>query len=82
MDYAFVKKAGDTKTLTILVTKDRDSRAIITNLVLHTGRSLDETVEQGCGHIPRFGGKKKMLLKTDNEPALIDLRKGIIEKLD
>ena len=34
-DYAFISRAGDTKPLTILVTKDRDSKIIMGNVVLH-----------------------------------------------
>jgi len=81
MDYGFANKKGDSKSLTILVTKDRDSRAIVANLVMHKGRDLGEAVDQGCANIKRFGNREKFILKTDNEPALIDLRQGIAEKL-
>ena len=30
----------------------------------------------------RLGSRRKMILKTDNEPALVCLRDGIIQKLD
>ena len=64
------------KSLTVLVTKDRGSKAIIANVVGCKGRAFEDAVEQAVMNIRRFGHLGKVLLKTDNEPALGDLRKG------
>ena len=82
MDYAFMNQDGEDKTLTILVTKDRDTRVIMANVVQVKGRGLGESVDQGVANIKRLGNRKKMLMKVDNEPALVDLKNGIVEKLD
>ena len=76
MDYCFVSKDEGSKSLTVLVTKDRGSKAIIANAVLCKGRAFEDTVEQAALNIRRFGHLGKVLLKTDNEHALVDLRKG------
>ena len=55
---------------------------IMGNIVMHKGRDLGDNVDQACANIRRLGSRKKVLLKTDNEPALVDLRNGVIEKLD
>jgi len=79
MDYAFLKDEGDTQSLTVLVSKDRDSRIVMGNVVLVKGRGMGETVEQACNNIKRLGNQPKRIIKTDNEPALIDLRNAVME---
>ena len=81
MDYCFLTKATDGPTLTVLVVKDRDSRAIMAHPVLCKGRLHQDTVEQAAQDVLRLGHRVKVLLKTDNEPALVDLRKGVVEEL-
>ena len=81
MDYGFVSRTGDKKSVVILVTKDRDSRVIISNMVMHKGHGDEEAIEQGQKNIKRLGSWKRCILKTDNEPALISLRDGIANKL-
>ena len=76
MDYCFLSKEEGSRPLTVLVTKDRGSKAIIANAVLCKGRAFEDTVEQAALNIRRFGHLGKVLLKTDNEHALVDLRKG------
>ena len=76
MDYCFLSKEEGSRPLTVLVTKDRGSKAIIANPVLCKGRVFEDTVEQAALNIRRFGHLGKVLLKTDNEHALVDLRKG------
>ena len=51
LDYAFVRKHEDERPLTILVTKDRDSRVTMANVVLRKGRGLDDTVEQATKNV-------------------------------
>ena len=79
MDYCFLSKEQGSKVLTVLVTKDRESRAIVANPVLCKGRAFEDTVDQAVDHVRRFGHLGRVLLKTDNEPALMDLRNGVAE---
>ena len=65
----------------MLATKDRESKAMFANPVLCKGRAFEDTVDQAVGKAHRFGHLGRVLLKTDNEPALIDLRNGVAEKL-
>jgi len=37
MDYGFMSQTGETKSLTVLITKDRDTRVIMANMVMHKG---------------------------------------------
>eukprot|EP00969_Alexandrium_andersonii_P270520 11956924-Alexandrium_andersonii.AAC.1 len=76
MDYCFLTKDGSETTLTVLVIKDRNSRAILAHPVLCKGRVHDDTVDQAVASIRRLGHHRRVLLKTDNEPALVDLRRA------
>eukprot|EP00969_Alexandrium_andersonii_P032903 1437045-Alexandrium_andersonii.AAC.1 len=76
MDYCFPTKDTSQTTLTVLVIKDRDSRAILARPVLRKGRLRYDTVDQAVASIRRLGHHHRVLLKTDNEPALLDLRRA------
>ena len=65
----------------MLVVKDRESRAIIANPVLCKGRAHEDTVDQAVTNIRRFGHQGRVVLKADNEAALVDLRRGVAEGL-
>eukprot|EP00969_Alexandrium_andersonii_P012675 552537-Alexandrium_andersonii.AAC.1 len=76
MGYCFLAKDTSETTLTVLVIKDRGSRAIMAHPVLRKGRLHDDTVDQAVASTRRLGHRHRVLLKTDNEPALLDLRRA------
>eukprot|EP00969_Alexandrium_andersonii_P192881 8520296-Alexandrium_andersonii.AAC.1 len=55
MDYCFLAKDGSDTSLTVLVTKDRGSKAILAHPVLRKGRLRDDTVGQAAASIRRLG---------------------------
>eukprot|EP00969_Alexandrium_andersonii_P209682 9262527-Alexandrium_andersonii.AAC.1 len=79
MDYCFLSKDGSDAFLTVLVIKDRDSRAILADPVLRKGRLRGDT--GGGGELRRLGHRQRVLLKTGNEPALVNLRRAVAERL-
>eukprot|EP00969_Alexandrium_andersonii_P293404 12968722-Alexandrium_andersonii.AAC.1 len=74
MGYCFLTKDGSGVTVPVLVVKDRSSRAILAHPVLREGRTFEDTVDQAAESIRRLGHRGRLLLKTDNELALVDLR--------
>jgi hypothetical protein len=74
MDYCFIRRAIETETATALVVKDRISRAIRAHVLGFKGTCLEEASTIAAGAISQFGHKGAISLKTDNEPALVDLR--------
>eukprot|EP00969_Alexandrium_andersonii_P073764 3253946-Alexandrium_andersonii.AAC.1 len=68
MDYCFLAKDDSDASVMVLVTKDRDSRAILARPVLRKGRLRDDTVDQAVASIRRLRHRRRVLLKTDNEP--------------
>eukprot|EP00969_Alexandrium_andersonii_P028846 1259463-Alexandrium_andersonii.AAC.1 len=81
MDYCFFAKDGSDASLTVLVIKDRDSRAILARPVLRKGRLRDDAVGQAAASIRRLRHHQRALLKTDNKPALVDLRRAVAKRL-
>eukprot|EP00969_Alexandrium_andersonii_P056307 2481491-Alexandrium_andersonii.AAC.1 len=79
MDYCFLTK-DTSDTLTVLVIKGCNSRAILAHPVLRKGRLHDDTVDQAVASVRRLG-HHRVLLKTDSEPALLDLRRAVAERL-
>eukprot|EP00969_Alexandrium_andersonii_P347122 15346976-Alexandrium_andersonii.AAC.1 len=76
MDSCFLSKDAGSESLAVLVLKGRDSRAMLARPVLCKGRLRSDTIEQAADSVRRLGLRGRFLLKTDNEPALVDLRQG------
>ena len=76
MDYCFLGRARSPSSATVLIMKDRGSRSILASVVQSKGRGLDETVTQAAANIRRLGHYGRVILKTDGEPAIMDLRRG------
>ena len=55
MDYAFVSRTHDEKSLTLLIMKDRDSRALQADVALHKGRGEEEVIEQAADNVRHLG---------------------------
>eukprot|EP00969_Alexandrium_andersonii_P140580 6217982-Alexandrium_andersonii.AAC.1 len=54
-DYCFLATDGSDTSSTVLVTKDRNSRAILAHPVLRKGRLRDDTVGQAVASVRRLG---------------------------
>ena len=83
MDYCFLRRGDDDELTTILVLKERQSRAIQAWVVPSRSILLDEgaAAERAADGIRRFGFRDKVIIKTDNEPAILALRDLIQAKL-
>ena len=65
----------------MIVMKDRDTKALFADVVELKGRGLAGTVERVVDNIRRRG-HRKLIIKTDQEPALLDLVNWIIDLRD
>ena len=81
MDYCFLRHGASEASATVLVMKERRSRVLMANVVQAKGRGLGETVDQVVANVHRLGCQTGMILKTDNEPALLDLRRAVSARL-
>ena len=83
MDYCFLRRGDETELVTVLVLKERQSRAIQAWVVPNKSTILDQgaAAERASEGIRRFGFREKVIIKTDNEPAILALRDLIMAKL-
>ena len=71
-DYCFVWREDETEVTTILVLKERQSRAIQAWVVPNRSTLLEEgaAAERAAEGVRRFGLRDKVILKTDNDPRV------------
>ena len=83
MDYCFLRRQDEEEVITILVLKERQSRAIQAWVVPNKSTLLDEgaAAERAVEGIRRFGFRNKLILKVDNENAILALRTLVLDKL-
>ena len=80
-DYAFVRRDGEEEVITLLVMRDRGSRALRVWVVPEKGASSEDTVLKAVGGVLHLGYRGRVLIKCDGEPAIKALRTAIMEKL-
>ena len=78
IDYAFLKDEPGGESLTIVVIKCQGTKAIMAHPVMCKGRSTQDAVDDCVGSIKDLG-YSRLIIKCDQEPALVDLRQGIID---
>ena len=81
MDYAFIRRRIEEDTVTLLICKDRDTRAIRAHALQFKGTCLDEASSKAAQAVSPYGYKGKIAIKCDNEPALLDLRNVVVATL-
>ena len=80
-DYAFVRRAGEEDVITLLVMRDRGSRALRVWVVPSKGAEMEDTVLKAVEGVLHLGYRGRVLIKCDNEPAMLSLRTATIAKL-
>ena len=80
-DYAFVRRVGEKDVITLLVMRDRGSRALRVWIVPNKGAEMEDTVLKAVEGVLHLGYRGRVLIKCDNEPAILALREAIIARL-
>ncbi len=78
-DYAYARRDDEEEVATLLVMRDRDSKAVRAWVLEHKGADLEETVDRAVTGIRELGYRGRVLIRTDGEPALLALRNAIIK---
>ena len=78
MDYCFMGQ-DETKCLPILVIRDHASKTVFSHVVPCKGTSQQYPIAQSVDDIEQLG-HAKLILKSDQEPAILDLRDTIIAR--
>ena len=80
-DYAFVRRQGEEECITILVMRDRGTRALRVWVVPEKGPSLEDSVTKAAEGVMQLGYRGRVLIKCDNEPAMTAFRAALMTKL-
>jgi hypothetical protein len=80
-DYAFVRRDDEEEVATLLVMRDRDSKALRAWVLERKGVDLAETVHRAVAGVRELGYRGRVLIRTDGEPALLALRNAITAAL-
>ena len=76
LDYAFIRREDEKRTVTVLLTKDRESRAMRASVMKHKGACTEAESDRAVENVKSFGHTCKIIIKTDNENALKSWRDG------
>jgi hypothetical protein len=80
MDYCFMGQVDDDKTLPILGIRDHRHKVTYSHVVPSKGTKHPYSVGQVVHDIDQLG-YSKLILKNDQEPAIVDLQKQVIVEL-
>ena len=80
MDYAFFRNEQAGESVPVLVLKERDSKALSAHVVPFKGATHGETVDQCIRDIKKWGLHGDLILKSDQEAALVSLVTEIIRE--
>jgi hypothetical protein len=80
-DYAFIRRDDEAEVATVLVMRDRDSKAIRAWVLERKGVDMDETVDRAVAGVRELGYRGRVLIRCDGEPALVALRNAITAAL-
>ncbi len=81
MDYAFVRRQDETEKVTILLMKDRESRAVRAWTMRNKGVCYEEAAGRALEGIKAFGHTDKILVKVDNDPSLVAHKEAVTKLL-
>ena len=78
LDYCFPRDGVGLPSRTVVVAKSRKTKAVFCHVVTTKGiGGIDWAVQQLCKDIVRLGIHGKVILKTDQEHALVDLAREV-----
>jgi hypothetical protein len=80
-DYAFVRRQGEEECTTMLVMRDRGTKALRAWVVPEKGPSLEDSVTKAAEGVLQLGYRGRVLIKCDNEPAITAFRTALMAKL-
>ena len=76
-DHCFMRNESGMESATILVSKDRATRMVSAHVVPLKGAVLDWVIQQCARDLERLGHQGQITLKSDQEPAIVDVAKEI-----
>ena len=79
-DYCFLRNAPGEPSVSVIVSKDRATRSISAHAVPHKGAGVDWAVDQAIKDLKKIGYYSKVVLRSDQEPAVVDFLEEIARR--
>ena len=84
MDYCFIRRDDEIEIVTVLLMRDRYSRAIQVWVVERKGPNLDaaDVAQRVLMGLRNFGHRGRVFIKTDNEPAILTFKEEMMRRFE
>ena len=79
-DYCFLRDHSGGPTIPVLVGKDRQMGTLLAHAVPEKGAGLEWTAKQVCRDLVKFGIGGQVVLKGDQEPALVSVIEDVVKQ--
>ena len=79
-DYCFLRNAPGEPSVSVIVSKDRATRSISAHAVPCKGAGVEWAVDQAIKDLKKIGYYSKVVLRTDQEPAVVDFVEEIARR--
>ena len=73
LDYCFLRDSEGEQNVPVLVMKDRWSKLLTAHVVPSKGGSTEWVIEQARRDLQRMGHHGRLILRSDQEAAIVDL---------
>ena len=80
LDYCFLRNRKGEEYATVLALKDRLSKLLCGHVVPNKGASVEWVISQALRDLQKMGHSNSVILRSDGEPALVDLLNQIAER--
>lgn len=81
-DYCFLRNATGSTSATTLVSRDRDTGLLAAHVVPCKGSDAEWVVKQAIRDLERMGIRGKVVLKSDQEPAIVEMLNDVARRRD
>ena len=79
IDYLFMRDKPGADLIPVITIKDDDTKSVRAHVVPRKG-DIDWVADEVIKDISKLGHSAEVIIKSDQEPALIDLRKTIVQR--
>ena len=77
LDYCFPRDSIGGDYVAVLVARDRETKMTLAHVVPGKGADQEWVAEQLCRDLVKLGHHGDLVLKSDQEPALVDLLREV-----
>ena len=80
LDYCFLRNTAADGYISVLVGRDKATKAVFAHVVPCKGSETDLVCDQVCRDIRKLGHHGRVILKSDQEPAIVDFLQEVAKR--